>query len=61
MPRLRTGAARGALVARAAAVLTLAAGYADLARGGTTLAAIALVAGYVVLVPVALLADRDRG
>jgi hypothetical protein len=30
-------------------------GYADLARGGTTIAPILLVAGYCVLVPVAIL------
>ena len=37
----------------AAAVLAI--GYADLARGGMTLAPILLVVGYVVLVPVAIL------
>jgi hypothetical protein len=37
------------------AALALAAGYADLARGGTTLAPILLVLGYCVLVPVAML------
>jgi hypothetical protein len=37
--------------------LTLAAGHADLARGGTTLAPILLVLGYCVLVPAALLSD----
>ena len=57
MPRLYAGAAGAALVARAAAIVTLSAGYADLARGGTTFAAIALVAGHLVLVPIALLAD----
>ena len=30
-------------------------GYADLARGGTTVAPILLVAGYCVLVPIAIL------
>ena len=46
--------------ARASRLLTLAAlvlGYADLARGGVTLAPLMLVAAYVVLVPVALLFD----
>lgn len=38
-----------------AALLALAAGYADLARGGETLAPLLLVAGYVVLVPLAIL------
>ncbi|HEX7938504.1 MAG TPA: hypothetical protein VF483_05885 [Gemmatimonadaceae bacterium] len=37
------------------AVLVIAAGYADLARGGETLAPVLLVAGYVVLVPLAIL------
>ena len=38
-----------------AAVLALLLGYADLARGGVTLAPVLLVLGYVVLVPAALL------
>lgn len=37
------------------ALLSLAVGYADLARGGETLAPILLVVGYVVLVPLAIL------
>lgn len=37
------------------AVLTLAAGYVDLARGGMTIAPVLLVIGYCVLVPVAIL------
>lgn len=36
-------------------VVALAAGYADLARGGTTLAPILLVIGYCVLIPIAIL------
>ncbi|MCX5767018.1 MAG: hypothetical protein NTZ43_07340 [Gemmatimonadetes bacterium] len=36
------------------AVVVLAAGYADLARGGVTLAPILLVIGYAVLIPVAI-------
>ena len=39
-----------------AAVLTLALGYADLVRGGETVAPILLVVGYCVLVPRAILA-----
>lgn len=39
-----------------AAVLSLALGYADLARGGETVAPILLVIGYCVLVPWAILA-----
>ncbi len=35
--------------------MTLAAGYADLARGGDTIAPILLVVGYCVLVPLAIL------
>ena len=38
-----------------AAVLVLAAGYIDLARGGETVAPILLVLGYIVLVPAAIL------
>jgi hypothetical protein len=37
------------------ALITLAAGYADLARGGETIAPILLVVGYCVLVPLAIL------
>lgn len=37
------------------ALVTILLGYADLARGGTTIAPILLVAGYCVLVPVAIL------
>lgn len=37
------------------AAATILLGFADLARGGTTLAPILLVAGYCVLVPIAIL------
>ena len=37
------------------AFVTILLGYADLARGGTTIAPILLVAGYCVLVPLAIL------
>lgn len=37
------------------ALLTILLGYADLARGGMTIAPILLVAGYCVLVPLAIL------
>jgi hypothetical protein len=47
---------RAALL-RAAAALAIAFGYADLVRGGTVLAPLALVAGYLVLVPLSLLAE----
>jgi hypothetical protein len=38
-----------------AAFAVIALGYADLARGGDTLAPILLIAGYCVLVPIAIL------
>lgn len=37
------------------ALVTIAAGYADLARGGETIAPVLLVAGYCILVPIAIL------
>jgi hypothetical protein len=46
----------GAAVWWGAAVLTLILGYADLARGGETVAPLLLVLGYCVLVPRAILA-----
>jgi len=46
----------GPVVWWGAALLTLALGYADLARGGETVAPILLVLGYCVLVPRAILA-----
>ena len=39
----------------AIALVTILLGYADLARGGMTVAPILLVAGYCVLVPIAIL------
>jgi hypothetical protein len=39
----------------AIAAATILLGYADLARGGTTIAPILLVVGYCVLVPIAIL------
>jgi hypothetical protein len=50
-------AALRARVVHLLTILTLAAGYADLARGGLTVAPVLLVAGYVILVPLALLRD----
>jgi hypothetical protein len=57
-----TPAADGRLAARHSpwlwwglAALTLVLGYADLARGGETIAPILLVIGYCVLVPLAIL------
>lgn len=46
----------GAVVWWGAAVVALVLGYADLARGGDTIAPILLVVGYCVLVPRAILA-----
>ena len=57
MPRSRHVAGPRAIAARVAAVTLIAIGYADLARGGIVLAPLALVVGYVVLVPLALFAD----
>jgi hypothetical protein len=45
---------RRALLFWGAAFLSLALGYADLWRGGETIAPILLVLGYVVLVPLAI-------
>jgi hypothetical protein len=47
--------ARSAHLVRAAAAAALAIGYLDLARGGMTVGPVLLVAGYLVLVPLALL------
>lgn len=49
--------ARRAHGVRIAAVATMALGYADLARGGITMAPLLLVLSYVVLVPVAILGE----
>lgn len=48
--------AKRASVRWAVAGVVLAAGYADLARGGETIAPILLVIGYCVLIPLAILA-----
>ena len=58
MPRLKYVAGPRAKFARVAAGTLIAIGFVDLARGGTVVAPFALVIGYLVLVPVALLADR---
>ena len=57
MPRSIEGAAPRAIAARAAAATLIVIGYLDLARGGVVIAPLALVVGYLVLVPVALLTD----
>ena len=51
---LATGRRAGVL--RAAAAVVLAAGYLDLILGGVTAAPVLLVAGYIVLVPIAIMA-----
>ena len=50
--------ARRALVLRAATAAALLLGYADLARGGITLAPLAIVLGYVILMPAVILTWR---
>ena len=57
MPSWTSAIRRGAHAVRALAAAALIVGYADLARGGVTLAPLLLVAGYVVLVPLALLTE----
>ena len=51
---------RRILLLRASAGVVLLAGYVDLAIGGLTLAPVLLVVGYVVLIPLALLAPPRR-
>jgi hypothetical protein len=55
VPRSTSGARRRARLASAAAVIALVLGYGDLAHGGVVVAPLALVIGYVVLLPAALL------
>lgn len=55
MPETRRSLARARATWWALAAVVIAAGYADLLRGGITLAPILLVVGYAVLVPVAIL------
>jgi energy-converting hydrogenase Eha subunit C len=43
------------------AAVVLSAGYADLARGGETIAPILLVLGYGVLVPIAIFSETRAG
>jgi hypothetical protein len=51
----RVSSSRRSWVYWAVAIVVLVAGFADLARGGETLAPILLVIGYCVLVPLAIL------
>jgi hypothetical protein len=57
MPRSLPGASRRARMSRLAAALVILVGYVDLARGGTGIAPVALVAGYLVLTPLSLFID----
>ena len=57
MPRSRHAAGPRAIAARVAAPTLIVIGYLDLVRGGTLFAPLALVIGYVILVPLALFVD----
>ena len=57
MPRAPLVASRRAPILRAAAAILIALGYVDLVRGGVVIAPLALVVGYLVLVPLAFLVD----
>jgi hypothetical protein len=57
MSRSRPVAGSRAIAARVAAGTFVAIGYVDLVRGGTVIAPLALVIGYLVMLPVALLTD----
>ena len=55
MPNSDTPSRSRSLIWWGAAALALLLGYADLARGGTTVAPFLLVLGYCVLIPIAIL------
>jgi hypothetical protein len=55
VPHLRLTPERRAHVLRAAAAISLIAGYADLARGGIVVAPLLLVLGHLALIPLAVL------
>jgi hypothetical protein len=57
MPRSLVGASRRARALRLAAMLVILVGYADLARGGIDLAPLALVIGYLILVPLSFFVE----
>ena len=57
MPRSVSEARRRAHVLRVTAVALILVGFVDLVRGGTVLAPVALVVGYLVLAPLAFLID----
>jgi hypothetical protein len=57
MLRSLSAAGRRARIVRLAAILAILVGYVDLTRGGIVLAPLALVVGYLVLVPLSFLID----
>lgn len=57
MPRSISGASQRAHVLRLATLLLILVGFIDLVRGGTVLAPLALVVGYLVLAPFSFLID----
>jgi hypothetical protein len=57
MPRSLLGASRRARVLRLAAMLVILGGYVDLVRGGIDLAPLALVTGYLILVPLSFFVE----
>jgi hypothetical protein len=59
-PEVKAPGTGRALLPALVAAATLGLGYADLARGGETLAPILLVVGYVVALPWAILRARAR-
>jgi hypothetical protein len=52
---VRTPSRNRSIALWAAALVTIILGFADLARGGTTIAPVLLVVGYCILVPIAIL------
>ena len=54
MPDMESGKKGTSALKWGVAAVVLAAGYADLARGGATVAPILLVIGYGILIPVAI-------
>ena len=54
-PNRRIGGSTRSISLWAAALVVIIVGFADLARGGTTIAPVLLVLGYCVLVPIAIL------
>ena len=57
MPRSLPEASRRARMLRLAAMLVILVGYVDLTRGGIVLAPLALVTGYLVLVPLSFFVE----